>query len=93
MELHGEWSISYKGIFCFKCTMRQYIVAKNVLDVIFYNHIGHGEKKNNISREEMSSAENYEKRVLPVLYFNYYLYFHIMQFQTVYILSGIPAQL
>ena len=64
--------------------MRQYIVAKNVLDVIFYNHIGHGERKtNNISREEMSSADNYIKRVLAVLYFNYYLYFHIIPFQTV----------
>ena len=47
--------------------MRQYIVAKSVLDVIFYNHIGQGEKKNNISREEMSSADNYKKE--------YYLYF------------------
>ena len=43
--------------------MRQYIVAKNVLDVIFYYHIGHGEReKNNISREEMSSADNYKKK-------------------------------
>ena len=48
--------------------MRQYIVAKNVLDIIFYYHIGHGEReKNNISREEMSSADNYKKE--------YYLYF------------------
>ena len=46
--------------------MRQYIVAKNVLDVIFYNHTGHGEKKN-ISREEMSHQRIIiKKRVLPV---------------------------
>ena len=63
--------------------MRQYIVAKNVLDVIFYDRIGNGEREtNNISREEMS-ADNYIKRVLHVLYFNYYIYFHIIQFQTV----------
>ena len=60
--------------------MRYNIVAKNVLDVIVNNHIRHVEK---ISREEMSSADNHKKRVLPVLY----LYSHLHSYKNVSVLN------
>ena len=68
LELHGEWRISYKSIVCFECNDEAiYIVAKSVLDVIFSNHIGQGEKK-------ITSAEK-KCRQQMIIKKEYYLYF------------------